>query len=165
MTPEEKLALFEKYDFSKTGLLKRTALKDNDPKKKLYHDIGGIVQALAIEFAAVADETVQDINEYNKLQDEIYKSYGWLNLKYQGITWNELDADDPDFSVFFRMKQSINDLGYSINSFLDQSRNSLGGKTDSKEYKNIQKQIQEIGKLMQQFRETKEKLREQVSGR
>ena len=165
MTPEEKLTLFEKYDFSKTGLLKRTALEDNDPQKKLYHDIGGIVQALAIVFAAVADGTAQDINEYNKLQDEIYKCYGWLNLKYQGIAWNELDAEDPDFSVFFRMKQSINDLGYSINSFLDQSRNRLGGRTDSREYENLQKQIQKIGKLMQQFRKAKEKLREQVSGR
>jgi hypothetical protein len=30
------------------------------------------------------------------LQDEIYMCYGWLRLKYQGIAWDELDANDKE---------------------------------------------------------------------
>ena len=164
MTPEEKFELFEKYDFSKTGLLKRSTIDQENPKSELYHDIAGIIQALVIKLAEVSQESIQDIEAYDILQGEIYKCYGWLVLKYQGISWNELDAYDPDLSVFFKMKQSIDGLGHSINSFLDDSRPKLGGSADSKEYKNIAEQIQKIGKLMQQYRKTKERLRTQVSG-
>jgi hypothetical protein len=164
LTPEEKYELFEKYDFSKTGLLKRSAIDQENPKSELYHDIAGIIQALVIKLAEISQETVQDIEAYDILQDEIYKCYGWLVLKYQGISWNELDAQDPDLSVFFKMKRSIDGLGHSINSFLDNSRTKLGGSADSKEYKYIEKQIQRIGRLMQQYRQTKEKLRTQVPG-
>jgi len=164
MTPEEKLALFEKYDFSKTGLLRRAAIEHDDPKSELYHDIAGIVQALAIVLGAVVDKTFQDVKDYNKLQDEIYKCYGWLHLKYQGIAWNTLAVGDPDLSVFFDMRQSINDLGKSINSILDKSRIKLKNRTNSETYKNIEKHIQELGRLMQQYKKTKEKLSEQVFG-
>jgi len=162
MVPEKKLALFEKYDFSKTRLLKKAAIDRDDPKIELYHDIAGIVQALVIELNAVADGTVQDVKVYGELQDKIYKCYGWLQLKYQGITWREMDGDDPELSVFFKMKKLIDDLGHSVNSFLDKSRISMGNRTGSQEYKNIEKQIKEIGKLMQKYRKTKEKLKEQV---
>lgn len=164
MTPEEKYELFEKYDFSKTGLLKRSNIDQENPKSELYHDIAGIIQALVIKLAGVSQEIVQDIESYNIIQDDIYKYYGWLVLKYQGISWNELDDNDPDLSVFFKMKRSIDGLGRSINSFLDNSRTKLGGSADSKEYKHIEEQIQKIGKLMQQYRKTKEKLRTLVSG-
>lgn len=48
MAPEEKLAIFEKYDFSKTGILRNTGIGNDDPKIQLYHDIAGMVQALMI---------------------------------------------------------------------------------------------------------------------
>lgn len=164
MSPEEKIELFEKYDFSRTGLLKRSTINQENPKSELYQDIAGIIQALVIKLAEVSQESVQDIEAYDILQDEIYKCYGWLVLKYQGISWNELDIHDPDLSVFFKMKRSIDYLGHSINSFLDDSRTKLGGSADSKEYKSIETHIQEIGKLMQQYRKTKERLKTQLSG-
>jgi hypothetical protein len=163
MMPEDKLALFEKYDFSKTELLRKASIDYDDPKIELYHDIAGMVQALGMKLASVADGTVQDIKEYNILQDEIYKCYGWLQLKYQGIDWNELDVGDSDLGVFFKMKQTIDDLGYSISSFMDQSRIGLGARFDSKKYENIEKLIQEIGGLMQEYRKIKDKLRKKVN--
>jgi hypothetical protein len=163
MTPEKKLAVFEKYDFSKTGLLRGAAIEYDDPKIRLYHDIAGMVQVLWNNLSTVAEGTVQDVKEYNMLQDEIYMCYGWLQLKYQGIAWDELDANDSDFSVFFRMKQSIDDLGYFISSFMDQSRIRLKSRMDSEKYKNIEKQIEEIGQLMQEYRKTKDKLKKKVN--
>jgi hypothetical protein len=151
MTPEEKRSLFEKYDFSKTGLLRKAGMENDDPRIELYHDIAGMFQALVMALSAIAHGSVRGVKEYNILQDHIYKSYGWLYLKYQGIAWNEMDAGDPDLDVFFKMKQSIDDLGPSISTFLDKSRIRLGGDTDSDEYQNIEKQVREIKKRMQQY--------------
>ena len=126
-------------------------MENDDPRIELYHDIAGMFQALVMALSAIADGKVRDVKEYNILQDKIYKSYGWLCLKYQGIAWNELDANDPDLDVFFKMKQSIDDLGSSISSFLDKSRIRLRGDTDSDEYQNIEKKVREIKKQMQQY--------------
>ena len=73
MTPERKLALFEKYDFSGTGLLKRSTINGDDSKSALYQDIGGIIQALVIKLAEISHGTIQEVKEYNILQDDIYK--------------------------------------------------------------------------------------------
>jgi hypothetical protein len=61
MTPEDKLALFEKYDFSKTELLRKASIDYDDPKIQLYHDIAGMVQVLSMNLAEIADGIVQDI--------------------------------------------------------------------------------------------------------
>jgi ABC-type phosphate transport system substrate-binding protein len=122
-----------------------------------------MIQVLWNNLSTVAEGTIQDFKEYNMLQDEIYMCYGWLQLKYQGIDWNELDVGDSDLGVFFKMKQTIDDLGYSISSFMDQSRIGLGARFDSKKYENIEKLIQEIGGLMQEYRKIKDKLRKKVN--
>jgi hypothetical protein len=163
MTPEDKLALFEKYDFSKTELLRKASIDYDDPKIQLYHDIAGMVQVLSMNLAEIADGIFQDIKGYNILQDGVYKCYGWLQIEYQGIDWNELNANDSDLRVFFKMKQSIDDLGYCIRSFMDQSRISLGERTDFEKYKNIEKLIQEIGELMQEYGKMKDELRNKVN--
>jgi hypothetical protein len=162
MTPDEKIAFFEKFDFSKTGLLKRSAIEAGDPKIILYHDIAGMVQVLLMKLDEVADGAAKDIKEYNLLQDDIYKCYGWLQIKYQSIEWSKIDNDDPDFSIFFKMKKSIDDLGYSINSFLETSRLHVENKSDLEGYTSIKNQIKKMGELMQQYRRTKENLKKQV---
>ena len=161
MTPEKKRELFEKYDFSKTGLLRKAGIAHDDPKIELYHDIAGMVQALVISLSAIAHGQAQDVKEYTIHQNMVYKAYGWLHLKYQGIAWNELEADDPDLSLFFKMKQSIDDLGHRISIFLNKSQIRLKGNRNSEEYKNIEKQIQEIKNRMQQYGRIMDKLRAQ----
>jgi hypothetical protein len=161
MDTETKLALFDKYDFSKTGQLERAGISASDPRVKLYHDIAGMIQAIALKLSTVAETTWEDVEEYNRFQHEIYEYYGWLCLRYLGIDWRELDADDSDLAVFFRMKESIADLGHGIDVFLDKVRLSQGGGAESSEYKEVRQQIREIGDLMQEFKKTRERLREQ----
>jgi hypothetical protein len=163
MTPDEKLTFFEKFDFSKTGLLKRSTIDIDDPKIELYHDIAGMVQVLLMKLSEVADGAAKEVKAFKLLQDTIYKCYGWLQMKYQSIEWSDIDSDDPEFSIFFKMKKSIDDLGHSIDSFLETSRRHLGNGSKLEEYTDIEKQIKKMGELMQLYRRTKESLKKQVA--
>jgi hypothetical protein len=166
MDPKKKLAIFEKYDFSKTAHLKRAGINREDSRSDLYHDIAGMLQSLLINVSAIANGEVNDVDRYSKLQVLVYKSYGWLQSEYQGIDWDELDADDPDFSVFFKMKRLIDDLGQTISAFLENSRRKLGRKVDAdnadKSYEKMQEQIEAMGDLMQGYLSVKENLRQQL---
>ena len=85
--------------------------------------------------------------------------YGWLQIKYLGIDWQELGSGDRDFSIFFKTKRLIDDLGHSIDHFLETCRRNPGSTMDSDEnYMKIQGQIKEIGELMQEYLAVKEQL-------
>ena len=159
MENSEKRDIFERYDFSKTAQLKKAGIKGGDPKKELYHDIAGIIQSLFISLSAITTGEVKDIKEYQNLQDSIYMDYGWLQIKYLGIEWQELDSGDRDFSIFFKTKRLIDDLGRSIDPFLETWRRYPDRTMDSDEsYKKIQEHIKEIGELMQEYLAAKERL-------
>ncbi len=151
MDPKDKLAIFEKYDFSKTGLLEKAALDRNHPNIELYHDIAGMVQALSLKLAEVAGGVAETVGAYDALQNEVYTCYGWLQLRYHGVAWDELDPADPDFDALFKMKEAIDALGRNVNAFLDEVRPTMGGGADSEPYFAAQDQIQKIGILMQKY--------------
>jgi hypothetical protein len=163
MDIKKKREIFEKYDFSKTAILKKAGIGDSkDPRIHLYHDIAGMVQALYLNLGELAKGMSEDIDDFNSLQNKIYRCYGWLQTKYLGIDWEALDPDDSDCRIFFKTKDIFNDLGKRIGYFLDKSRIFLSGKEDMDEYKHIEKDIDQIRHLMQEYRKVKKKLHEKL---
>lgn len=158
MEAEMKVAVFEKYDFSRSGLIRRAGMEVKDSRTDLYHDIAGIVQTMLTGLSALAEGEGKDINRHQKLQDSMYKGYGWLQCRYRGIDWHELDSGDPDFQVFFKMKTSIDDLGRSLDHFLEKARREAGRKMDSAGFRDTEKQLQDMGDVLREFMETKERL-------
>ncbi|MGD9073847.1 MAG: hypothetical protein PVJ69_01425 [Desulfobacteraceae bacterium] len=162
MNPEKKYQIFTKYDLSKLVNIERAEIHPETSEAQLCHGIAGVVQGLTLCVELIAKERVREVQKYKETQDEIYKFYGWLQSKYQGIDWDELHTDDPDLAIFFRMKELIDGLGRDINSFLEKSLKNLQGRIRSKEYERIETKISEIGRLMQKYRQTKARLRTQT---
>jgi hypothetical protein len=54
----------------------------------------------------------------------------------------------PKIKLYHDIVRMVQVLKGSLKSFLEKSHIRLIGKADSKEYKNIEKQIQDIGKVM-----------------
>ncbi len=158
MKPDKKISLLEKYDFSKTGLLKKAGIEAEDPRAELYHDIAAIVQAMLIDLLALARGKATDSNNHKKLQEDIYRGYGWLQCKYRGIDWEELDPNDKDLQVFFKMKQLIDHLGAKLDAFLEQARKASGHTIENGKFKAAKKQIQDIGDMFHEFAAVKKRL-------
>jgi hypothetical protein len=162
MDAEAKLAIFEKYDLSKSALIKKAKLDYESSQAKLYHGMATMLQSLVMCLEALLSGEVEDVQDHKNMQNEVYRSYGWLQSKYQGIDWNELDSDDLDFEVFFKMNELINELGHTIDAFLKESRKKSGQKIDSKHYSKLQHQIRVMRNLMLQYKEIKTKLEKQT---
>jgi hypothetical protein len=159
---KEKLAIFEKYDFSKSALIQRAGIDYHSQKSNLYHGIANKIQIMITNIAIIASGKLENIQEYREIEDKVFKDYGWLQVKYQGIDWNELDYDDFDFAVFFEMKTLLDDLSRDIDTFLNKSRLEFKLNTmDSKEYREIKQKIEHSNQLMQKFKETKERLQKE----
>jgi len=156
----KKRELFEKYDFSKTGILKRAGVGPQSPVKDLYHDIAGMVQSLVFECERLESRGTWDVREYDAIQNRIYRDFGWLQTQYLSIDWNELSADDPDFQVFFQMKEALNHLGRILYFFLHESRKALDESNDSRDDAPFREIIERIGNLMRTFQETRERIEE-----
>jgi hypothetical protein len=161
MDSKTKLKLFNKYDFSKFSLIQKSRVDEESPEAGLFHGIAAVVQNILMLMEILADEKIQDIAYYRKLEDRICKNYGRLQLPFQGIDWKEIDPKDPDFGVFFKMRQLIKDLGKTLNSLFAESKKELRIRNNSPDYQKFLEQIKEIGKAMQNFAEIKERLTEE----
>lgn len=158
MDDRKKQQLFEKYDFSKAGILRRAGVDPQNPVKDLYHDIAGMVQSLVFECDRLGDSGSRDIGECEAIQDRIYKGYGWLLTQYLSIDWGALSSDDPDLKVFFDMKKALEDLGRVLYDFLEKARKELAQGTNSGNHQPFRDIIERIGTLMQAYQETREKI-------
>ncbi|MCF8129093.1 MAG: hypothetical protein K9N10_11310 [Deltaproteobacteria bacterium] len=162
MDDHKKRELFEKYDFSKTGILKRAGVGPQSPVKDLYHDIAGMVQSLIFECERLESPEIREVREYDTIQNRIYRDFGWLQTQYLSIDWDELSADDPDFQVFFRMKEALNRLGRTLYFFLHETRKALDHGKDSLDDAPLRDLIERIGQLMRVFQETRERIEEKA---
>jgi hypothetical protein len=162
MNIEKKLEIFEKYDFSKSALLKRAGLNYESHKSNLYHGIANKIQILVINIGIIASVELEDIEKYKKVEDKVFKNYGCLQTKYQTIDWDELDQNDSDCVVLFKMKKMIDQLGRDIDRFLRKTRLEFKvNLLESREYKELKKKIEGSSELMQQFKEIKERLQKE----
>jgi hypothetical protein len=162
MNIEKKLEIFEKYDFSKSVLLKRAGLHYESHKSNLYHGIANKIQILVTDIGIITSGELEDMQTYKKVEDRVFKNYGWLQAKYQTIDWDELDQNDFDCAVFFKMKKVIDDLGRDIDRLLSKTRLEFKvNLLESREYKELKKKIEESSELMQQFKEIKERLQKE----
>jgi hypothetical protein len=154
----KKRELFEKYDFSKTGILKRAGVDPQSPVRDLYHDIAGMVQSLVFECERLESAETRDIPEHAAIQNRIYKNFGWLQTQYLSIEWDELSAHDSDFRVFYRMKEALNHLGRVLYLFLHERRKALDDGADARHDASLREIIERIGHLMRAFQETRERI-------
>ncbi len=158
----KKLKIFEKYDFSKSALLKRAGLGYESNKSNLYHGIANKIQILITNIAIIASGELEDIQRYKKVENRVFKNYGWLQSKYQTIDWDELDQEDLDCAVLFKMKELIDDLGREIDRFLSKTRLEFKlNLLKSDEYRELKQKIEESSELMQQFKEIQERLQKE----
>jgi hypothetical protein len=163
MDIEKKLEIFKKYDFSKSALLKRAGLGYESHKSNLYHGIANKVQILITNIAIIASVKLENIKKYKRIEDKVFKEYGWLQIKYQGIDWNELDRDDFDCVIFFEMKTLIDAIGRDIDKFLEKSRLEFKFNTmESDECKELKQKIQYSNDLMQKFKEIKDRIKKKT---
>ena len=162
MDVRRKMGLFERYDFSKTAILKRAGVDPQCPTRDLYHDIAGVVQALVFDCARLGDLEGQDIEACATLQDRIYRSYGWLQSQYFSIEWEELSPDDPDLRIFFQMKTALEDLGRVLHDLLESARKNLSRGERVGNHQSFRDVIDRIGTLMQAYHETKARIDERT---
>ncbi len=158
MDAQRKKELFERYDFSKTAILKRAGVDPQSPVTDLYHDIAGMVQSLVFECDRFGDPEIRDIEMCATIQDRIYRNYGWLQSQYQTIQWEELSAHDSDLNVFFQMRAALKDLGRILCDLLEESRKALAQGKSAGDHPPFRDIIEKIGTLMQAYRETREKI-------
>ena len=163
MDDQKKQQLFRKYDFSKTGILRRAGVDPQNPVRDLYHDIAGMVQSLVFECDRFGDSGSRDIGEYEVIQDRIYKGYGWLSTQYLSIDWGALSPDDPDLKVFFDMKKALEDLGRVLYEFLEKARKALAQGTLPDNHQPFRDIIERIGTLMQAYQEIRENIDNRVA--
>ena len=161
MDTKKKLALFEKYDFSKSAILRREGLDEESPEAERHHGFGAILQAIAIELGVIKDGECDDVDEFHEVQNRIWAHYQWLQSRYNEIDWDEMDHDDPDLSLFFEMKERIDRLGNLMDTFLRESREHLCKKQEPRAYKEIQDLMKDIRELLQGFKAAKKRLEKQ----
>ncbi|KPA12102.1 hypothetical protein MHK_007696 [Candidatus Magnetomorum sp. HK-1] len=164
LEPQKKLKIFEKYDFSKAKLIEKAGIDEESPKTKLFHGITNVVQTIFMKIGIISDNVAENTKMQKNFENSVYQYYGWLQAKYQEINWDELEPHDLDLAIFYKMKGLIDDLGRAINQFLVKSRVEPEVSTDWIEYQTIEKKIMDIGKMTQQFRVVKERLKKQVAG-
>lgn len=162
MDDRTKMDIFERYDFSKTGILKRAGVDPQSPVRDLYHDIAGMVQALVFECDRLNDPENRDIDEWATIQDRIYKGYGWLQTQYLSIEWGALSFDDPELKVFFHMRKALEDLGRILYDFLGKSRKELAQGARSDNHQPLREIIERIGMLMHVYGETSERIQRRI---
>ncbi len=158
MDDQKKRELFEKYDFSKTGILRRAGVDPQSPLRVLYHDIAGILQSLVFECERLDALEKRDVEEYETIQDRIYKGFGWLQTQYLSIDWEGLPSDDSDLQVFFNMKLALEDLGRALHDLLDIARRDLERNARSGNLAQFRDIIKKTGKIMRAYQETWDKL-------
>ena len=164
MDAKKKLALFEKYNFSKSAMLRRAGVDEESSKTARYHGFGAMVQAIIIQLGIIKDGECDDVDEFDKVKNEILEHYGWLQARYDDIDWDELDPEDPDLSLFFDMKEKIDRLGALIDTFLEESRKHLCKGVEPPVYTEIQELVEEIRDLTQAFRKAMERLKNSQKG-
>ena len=163
MDDRKKQQLFIKYDFSKSGILRQAGVDPRSPVRDLYHDIAGMVQSLVLECDRFNDSGRRDIGEYEAIQDRICKGYGWLLTQYQSIDWGSLSSDDPDLTVFFYMKKALEDLGRVLHDFLEKARKALAQGANPGDHQPFRDIIHRFGALVQNYRETREKIDKRIA--
>jgi hypothetical protein len=146
------------------AILRREKIDEESPEAESYHGFGAVLQAIVLQLGLVKNGECDDPDEFNKVRDKILSHYGWLRSRYKEIDWKELDPEDPDLSLFFKMKERIETLGSLIDTFLRESGERPCRETASDSYGEIQEVVNEIRDLTQKFRKAKEKLERSQDG-
>ncbi|MBI2140696.1 hypothetical protein HYU14_07275 [Candidatus Woesearchaeota archaeon] len=163
MDLERKLAIFETYDFSRSGELKRAGKSLEKFPYGGFHGIASILHAISDSGYCLVQGGDLGQSDFNLWEEHMLMAYGWFQLRYNQIDWDELNAcsDDPDLIPFFQTRDLLSKLTKHIYSFLEKSRREFPGYTPGQEYTSLTNTLSEFRIVLLKYKEIYHKLRAQ----